>query len=106
VYCLHIQGQKLKKNKQQISTNSHGLTSQMIVLWRIDPLLGKGLETNKETTAVAMQRHGKHTSTTIKLLLETVLCNPLIGSCDSSTTTMETGAFSMWSVPRRYLEGN
>jgi hypothetical protein len=27
-----------------------------------------------------MQQRGKHASTTIELLLETVLCNPLIGS--------------------------
>jgi hypothetical protein len=39
----------------------------------IDPLLGRDLETNNVTTAVAMQRHSKHSSTTIKLLLETVL---------------------------------
>jgi hypothetical protein len=41
------------------------------VLWRVDPLLGKDLETD-ETTVVAMQRRGKHASTTIELLLETV----------------------------------
>jgi hypothetical protein len=29
-------------------------------LWHIDPLLGKDLETNNETTAVAMQQRGKH----------------------------------------------
>jgi riboflavin synthase len=38
----------------------------------MDPLLGRDLETNKETTAVAMQRRRKHASATIKLLLETV----------------------------------
>jgi hypothetical protein len=42
------------------------------VLWRIDPLQGKNLETDNETTIVAMQRRGKRASTTIKLLLETV----------------------------------
>jgi hypothetical protein len=42
------------------------------VLWRIDPLPGKDLDTNNDTTAFAMQRHGKHASTTIELLLETV----------------------------------
>jgi hypothetical protein len=36
------------------------------------PFLGKDLERNNETTAVAMQRRGKHASTTIELLLETV----------------------------------
>jgi hypothetical protein len=50
------------------------------VLWHIDPLLGKDLETDSETTAIAMQQHSKHTSTTIELLLEMVLCNPLLGS--------------------------
>jgi hypothetical protein len=33
-------------------------------MWRIDPLLGKDLKTNNETRAVAMQRRGKHASTT------------------------------------------
>jgi hypothetical protein len=41
-------------------------------MWCIDLLLGKNLETNSKTTAVAMQEHGKHASTTIELLLETV----------------------------------
>jgi hypothetical protein len=41
-------------------------------MWRIDLLLGKDLETNNETTAVAMHQRGKHTSTTVELLLETV----------------------------------
>jgi pyruvate/oxaloacetate carboxyltransferase len=44
----------------------------LLVLWRIDPLLGKDLERNNETIAVAMQGRGKHTPTTIKLLSETV----------------------------------
>jgi hypothetical protein len=56
-----------------------------IILWRIDPLLGKEVETNNETTAVVMQRRGILASTTIELLLETV--------------------FSIWSVPS-YLEEN
>jgi hypothetical protein len=76
---------------------------QTYLLWHIDPSVGKDLETN-ETTAVAMQRRGKHTCTTIELLLEMVLCNPLLGSCNSWTTTMETGVFSVWFVPRIYLE--
>jgi hypothetical protein len=63
----------------------------MIALWRIDPLLGKDFETNNETTAVAMQRRGKRASTTIELLLEKVLCNPWLGSCNNWTTTMEMG---------------
>jgi hypothetical protein len=37
-------------------------------------------------------------------LLETVLCNPLLGSCSSWTTTMETGVFSKLPVPRGNLE--
>jgi hypothetical protein len=41
--------------------------SLVSVLWRIDSLLGKDLATN-ETTAVAMQRCGKHASTTIALV--------------------------------------
>jgi hypothetical protein len=33
--------------------------------------------------AVAMQLRGKHVSAIIELLLETVLCNPLLGSYNS-----------------------
>jgi hypothetical protein len=40
-------------------------------MWRIDPMLGKDLETN-ETTAVAMQRRCKDASTTVELSLETM----------------------------------
>jgi hypothetical protein len=35
-----------------------------LLLWRIDPLLSKDLETNNETTAVVTQHRGKHVSTT------------------------------------------
>jgi hypothetical protein len=35
------------------------------ILWPIDTLLGKDVETNNEITAVAMQQHGKHASATI-----------------------------------------
>jgi hypothetical protein len=55
-------------------------------MWRIHPLLGKNLETNNEATTVAMQRLGKHASTTTESLLETM--------------------FSMWPVLRSYLEDN
>jgi hypothetical protein len=55
-----------------------------IILWCTDPLLGKYLETNNETTAIAMQLPGKHASTTIVLLSETV--------------------FRTWSVQRGYKE--
>jgi hypothetical protein len=41
-------------------------------MWSIDPLLGKYIKTDNETTAFATQRRGKHASTTIKLLLEIV----------------------------------
>jgi hypothetical protein len=56
----------------------------LLITWRIDPLLGKDLETNNETTGVAMQRYGKHASTTIELRFETL--------------------FSTHSVQRGYLE--
>jgi hypothetical protein len=72
-----------------------------LILLRIDPLLGKDLETNKETTPLTCNG-----STTRELLLETVLCNPLLGSCNSWITTMETSVLPMWSVPRSYLEDN
>jgi hypothetical protein len=51
-----------------------------------------------------MQQRGKNATTTVELLLETVLCNPLLGSCNSWSTTMEMWVFSMWSVPSRYIE--
>jgi hypothetical protein len=44
----------------------------MFVLWLIDLLLDKDLETKNETTAVAMQRRDKHAYTAIELLLEKV----------------------------------
>jgi formate/nitrite transporter FocA (FNT family) len=69
-------------------------------MWHMDPLLGKDLETHNEIKVVAMQQHGKHASTTMELLLETVLCNLLLGSCSSWITTVEMGVFSMWSMPR------
>jgi uncharacterized protein with von Willebrand factor type A (vWA) domain len=49
-------------------------------------LIGKDLKINNKTTAVAMERCGKHFSTTIELLLENVL--------------------SMWSMLRCYLQDN
>jgi hypothetical protein len=61
---------------------------------------------NKNETAVfVMQWHGRHAST-IELLLEMVLCNPLLGSFNSCTTTLETGMFSTWSVQRCYEKEN
>jgi hypothetical protein len=56
------------------------------ILWPIDLLLGKILEINNEKSAVAMQWCGKHASTIIELLLETV--------------------FSTRSVQRGYKEDN
>jgi hypothetical protein len=58
----------------------------IVVLCLIDPLLGTDLEISNETIAVVMQRSGKYASTTVELLPETV--------------------FSMWPVPRSYLEDN
>jgi hypothetical protein len=65
-------------------------------------LLGKYFETNNKTPVV-MQRGGQHVPTITELLLKTVLCNLLLGSCNSLTTTMETGLFYMWFVRRSYL---
>jgi hypothetical protein len=66
--------------------------NQGYILWHIQcrPIPTQRPQ-NNETTAVDMQWHGKHNSTTKELLLERVLCNPLLGSCNSWTTTMETG---------------
>jgi hypothetical protein len=44
------------------------LDSTVLVLWYIDSLLGKHLETNKETTVVDMQQRSKQASTTIDLM--------------------------------------
>jgi hypothetical protein len=40
------------------------LSDNALLLWRIDPLLGKDLETN-ETGAVVIQQRDKQASTTI-----------------------------------------
>jgi hypothetical protein len=51
------------------------------ILWRIDPLLGKDLETY-ETTPAAMQRSSKNASAAIELLLETVFSvRPVQSGC-------------------------
>jgi hypothetical protein len=39
----------------------------MRVLWHIEPLLGKVLETENKTIAVAVQHRGKHAPTAIEL---------------------------------------
>jgi membrane-anchored protein YejM (alkaline phosphatase superfamily) len=70
----------VKTPKYQFHQNQH----DRFILWRIDPLLGKRLEKNNETTAVAIQWCSKHASIAIELLLETV--------------------FSTWSVQRSYKE--
>jgi hypothetical protein len=41
-------------------------------LWLTDPLVGKDLKTDNETTAIAMQWRSKHASTIIEFLLGTV----------------------------------
>jgi hypothetical protein len=52
------------------------IVTLLFVLRPIDPLLGKDLETNNETIAVAMQPRGYHSSTAIEFLLETVFSTP------------------------------
>jgi hypothetical protein len=64
--------------------NKRVIFSYISVWLCIYPLLGKILETSNETASVVMQWSGKHASTTIELLLETV--------------------FSMWTMPRSYLK--
>jgi hypothetical protein len=44
-------------------------------------LLYKDLEAKNETTAIAMQRRGKHASITIELLLETAFSNRFMQCC-------------------------
>jgi hypothetical protein len=70
--------------RPRLQTGAQGQNSRPwpLLLRRIDPLLGKDLETNNGT-ANAMQQRGKHASTTIELLLETVFCNPLLGNCSN-----------------------
>jgi hypothetical protein len=41
------------------------LSDNALLLWRIDSLLGKDLETKNETTAAVMQQRGVHASTKI-----------------------------------------
>jgi hypothetical protein len=60
--------------------------SLLSILWCIDPLLSKNLETNNERTAIAIKWRGKHACTTIELLLEML--------------------FSTQSVERGYKEDN
>jgi hypothetical protein len=73
------------ESQESLMWNTLLLLLLLLLLWGIEPLLGKDLETN-ETITVAMQRRGKHASTRIKLLLETV--------------------FSTRSLQRSYLEDN
>jgi hypothetical protein len=54
-----------------LSSLFHDALSSSYIVWRIDPLLGKDLETD-ETTAVAMQYRGTHALQQLELLLETV----------------------------------
>jgi hypothetical protein len=61
----------IRTNILPLSSGTHKINMETI-LWRIDPMLGTDIETNNKTTAVAKQRRGKHASTTIDLLLETV----------------------------------
>jgi hypothetical protein len=39
------------------------------IMWRTDPLPGRDLKANNRTATVAVQRHNKHASATIELLL-------------------------------------
>jgi hypothetical protein len=42
-------------------------TERSLLLWRIDPLLGRDLESNNGTAAVAVERRGKYAITAIEL---------------------------------------
>jgi hypothetical protein len=61
------------------------LTAEIIYIVAYRPVARQGLR-NNDTTAVTMQRRGKHASITIELLLKTVFSTP--------------------SVQRGYKEGN
>jgi hypothetical protein len=52
--------------------NTFAVYRKLCILWHIDPLVGKDLKTNNETTVIATERHSKRASTTTELLLETV----------------------------------
>jgi hypothetical protein len=65
------------------------------------------------TTAVAMWQHGKHTSTTIELLLETrcFLCGLRRDHCYAAVrytciSNNRGAVFSVLSMPKSYLEDN
>jgi hypothetical protein len=83
------------------------MTQTTSILRRTDPLLGRD---SKQTAVLRPLLCNFAVNTPVQqyvdLLLETVLWNPLLGSCNSSTITMETGLFSVWYVPRSYLEDN
>jgi hypothetical protein len=74
-------------------------------LWRIDPLLGKELETSNETTAIIMQRRGKHASTKIVLQLESVM-QSVARQLQQLDYNNGKEVFSMRFVPRSNIEDN
>jgi hypothetical protein len=64
---------KLKiQRKPYFSNFRHSGKMSAFILWRLDPLLGNDLETNKETTTIPMQLRSKHVSTKTELLVEMV----------------------------------
>jgi hypothetical protein len=84
VTCGIIKVSQMRSQLQRLKSCMCLRGPSYIILWRIEPLLGKDLETKKknQATAVAMHRRGKHASTTTELVLETVLMQPLLGSCN------------------------
>jgi hypothetical protein len=80
---------------QQIFTAS-------IVAYR--PVARQRPRNKQQDSSRCYEAAGKHASTRIELLLERVLCNPLLERCKSWNTAMVTGVFSMSSVPWSYLE--
>jgi hypothetical protein len=50
-------------NEENTTRSRFSTVAQHVILWGTNPLLGKNLETNNETTVVAIQRSVKHSST-------------------------------------------
>jgi hypothetical protein len=79
--------------KYTLSAVSHKLnvSGHLFILWRVDQLLGKHLETSNEVSDPFLSNSSVNTF-------------QRKGETHNNTITMETRVFSMWSLPRSYKE--
>jgi hypothetical protein len=70
-------------------------------------LLGKDLRINNKTTAIAMQQIGKHASTTVGLLLETMFSSLSVqsGFKEENCGSQFSGEFRVVSPVKFCMEG-